>query len=50
MEYRLRLLTPVDEPMFRPVRLDALRLHPTAFGGTYEEEQLVPPAPWAERV
>jgi ribosomal protein S18 acetylase RimI-like enzyme len=36
--YRIRLLDRSDEPVFRPVRLDALRLNPTAFGRSYEEE------------
>ena len=50
MNYRVRLLTPANESIFRPVRLDALRLHPTAFGGTYEEERSVPPATRTERL
>ena len=37
-DYRIRLLDRADEPVFRPVRLDALRLHPTAFARSYEEE------------
>ncbi len=36
--WTIRPLTPADLPAFRAVRLDALRLHPRAFGSSYEEE------------
>ncbi len=35
--YAIRLLDRSDEPAFRRVRLDALRLHPTAFSASYDE-------------
>ncbi len=36
--YDIRLLNRSDEPAFRRVRLDALRLHPTAFGASYDQD------------
>lgn len=36
--YRIRRLESSDVEILRPVRLDALRLHPTAFHAAYEEE------------
>jgi ribosomal protein S18 acetylase RimI-like enzyme len=47
---RIRLLDRLDEPAFRPVRLAALRLHPTAFGRSYEEEVQVTPDDLAQRL
>jgi len=35
----IRRLTQDDLPIFRPVRLAALRDHPEAFGSSFEEEQ-----------
>ena len=37
-EWAIRELGLEDVPAFRPVRLEALRLHPQAFGSSYEEE------------
>jgi ribosomal protein S18 acetylase RimI-like enzyme len=37
-DWTIRALTPADLPAFRAVRLDALRLHPRAYGSAYEEE------------
>jgi ribosomal protein S18 acetylase RimI-like enzyme len=34
----IRALTVADLPVFCPLRLDALRLHPRAYGSAYEEE------------
>lgn len=48
--YRIRLLDRSDEPAFRPVRLDALRLHPTAFGASYEENMQTTPDELARRL
>jgi ribosomal protein S18 acetylase RimI-like enzyme len=48
--YVIRLLTRSDEPVFRPVRLDALRLHPTAFARSYEEEVHSTPKALATRL
>jgi hypothetical protein len=36
--WMVRPLTLADLPAFRKVRLDALRLHPGAYGSAYEEE------------
>jgi ribosomal protein S18 acetylase RimI-like enzyme len=36
--WTIRALTATDLPAFRPLRLDALRLHPRAYGSSYEEE------------
>ena len=41
--YYVRLLGRSDEPAFRRVRLDALRLYPEAFGVTYEEDAATTP-------
>ncbi len=48
--YVIRLLTRADEPVFRRVRLDALRLHPTAFGASYEAEVRTTPAALGARL
>lgn len=37
--WRIRPLRPEDLPLYRPLRLEALRDHPSAFGSDYEEEQ-----------
>ena len=36
--WTIRQLTTADLPAFRPLRLDALRLHPRAYGASYQEE------------
>jgi ribosomal protein S18 acetylase RimI-like enzyme len=36
--WTIRVLGPNDLPAFRSLRLDALRLHPRAFGSSYDEE------------
>jgi ribosomal protein S18 acetylase RimI-like enzyme len=36
--WTIRPLTTDDLPAYRAARLDALRLHPRAYGGAYEEE------------
>jgi ribosomal protein S18 acetylase RimI-like enzyme len=48
--YEVRLLSRADEPAFRRVRLDALRLHPTAFGANYADEVRVTPSALAARL
>jgi ribosomal protein S18 acetylase RimI-like enzyme len=45
----LRTLTTSDIPVFRALRLDALRRHPEAFIPTYEEERAVDPSTIAPR-
>ncbi len=42
MNHRIRRLDATDVHILRPVRLDALRLHPEAYGSSYEEESRVP--------
>ncbi len=37
--WRVRPLRHDDLPLFRPLRLEALRRHPEAFGSSFEEEQ-----------
>jgi ribosomal protein S18 acetylase RimI-like enzyme len=41
--YAVRLLSASDEPAFRRVRLDALRLHPSAFSASYDENMQTTP-------
>ncbi len=41
-QHRIRRLDGNDVHVLRPVRLDALRLHPEAYGSSYEEESQVP--------
>ncbi len=36
--WQIRRLEPADAPAYRVARLDALRLHPEAFGSDYEDE------------
>ena len=50
MKYQIRALGVADADAFRRVRLDALRLHPDAFGSAYEDEALLDPAQFAERL
>jgi ribosomal protein S18 acetylase RimI-like enzyme len=40
---RVRRLAAADLALFRPLRLDALRLHPEAFTSSYEDEYREPP-------
>lgn len=46
----VRALTVADLDEFRRVRLDALRLHPEAFGMAYEDEVQLDRAQFAERL
>jgi ribosomal protein S18 acetylase RimI-like enzyme len=46
----IRRLTPSDVDAFRAVRLDALRLHPEAFGASYEDEAALDRAQFVERL
>ncbi len=48
--YDIRLLGRSDEPAFRRVRLDALRLHPTAFGASYDDDLRSAPDALAARL
>ena len=50
MGYTIRLLTRADEPAFRRVRLDALRLHPTAFSASWHAEARTTPDDLARRL
>ena len=46
----IRRLTRADAAIYRPLRLDALRLHPTAFTAAYEDEAQLPPDEWPRRL
>lgn len=46
----VRLLTADDAQAYRQLRLEALRLAPTAFGSSYEEEVARDPAASVERI
>ena len=46
----IRRLEPSDVDAFRAVRLDALRLHPEAFGASYEDEAALDRAQLLERL
>jgi ribosomal protein S18 acetylase RimI-like enzyme len=46
----IRRLEPSDVDAFRAVRLDALRLHPEAFGSSYEDEAVLDRAEFVERL
>ena len=50
MMYEIRALTVADTEAFRQVRLDALHLHPVAFGAAYEDEAALDHAQFAERL
>jgi RimJ/RimL family protein N-acetyltransferase len=46
----IRRLEPSDVDAYRAVRLDALRLHPEAFGASYEDEAALDRAQFTERL
>ena len=48
--YHVRPLGPADVDAFRRVRLEALRLHPEAFGSAYEDEVQMDHTQFAERL
>ena len=50
MTHDIRRLDAADAPGFRALRLDALRLHPAAFGSSFEEESQYPPDEFARRL
>ena len=50
MMYAIRALGVADADAYRRVRLDALRLHPDAFGSAYEDEAVLDRAQFAERL
>ena len=50
MIHQVRVLGPADADDYRRVRLDALRLHPEAFGSAYEEEAALNRAQIVERL
>ena len=41
---QIRRLMSADAPLYRDIRLEALRLSPEAFGSTFEQEHSQPPA------
>jgi ribosomal protein S18 acetylase RimI-like enzyme len=48
--YEVRALAVVDADDYRRVRLDALRLHPDAFGSAYEDEAMLERSQIIERL
>jgi ribosomal protein S18 acetylase RimI-like enzyme len=46
----IRLLTPADAALYRPVRLEALATHPEAFSSSFAREQEKPLAWFEERL
>ena len=46
----LRAAAPQDAMLYRKLRLEALRNHPTAFGADYEENLSRPESYWQERL
>jgi ribosomal protein S18 acetylase RimI-like enzyme len=50
MMYEIRALGVADADAYRRIRLDALRLHPEAFGSAYEDEAVLDRAQFAERL
>jgi RimJ/RimL family protein N-acetyltransferase len=50
VKYQIRRLNAADAEGYHRVRLDALRLHPEAFGTTYEEEASLDRAQVVERL
>lgn len=50
MNYEIRSLGVADANEYRRVRLDALRLHPEAFGSDYAEEAALPSAQFVQHL
>ena len=50
MTYLVRALGVADADAYHRVRLDALRLHPDAFGAAYEDEAALDQAEFAQRL
>jgi RimJ/RimL family protein N-acetyltransferase len=50
MSTMIRRLREDDAELYREIRLEALRLHPDAFGASFEQEALRPLAFFAERL
>jgi ribosomal protein S18 acetylase RimI-like enzyme len=50
MAHAVRILGPADAAAFRAIRLEALRLHPEAFGASLEEEAARDSAAFAARL
>jgi ribosomal protein S18 acetylase RimI-like enzyme len=46
----IRPLTAADLPRYIPLRLEALRDHPAAFGSSYEDQRDDPPEAWLSRL
>lgn len=49
-EFRIRVLEPQDAVAARDIRLEGLRLHPSAFGNSWEEESIQPLHFWVGRL
>ncbi len=50
MPNTIRPLTPEDAAAYRPLRLESLRLHPEAFGASFEQEAAQDEAFFADRL
>ena len=50
MTFTIRALTPDEPELYREIRLEALRLHPEAFGASYQDEAARPLSHFAERL
>ena len=46
----IRPLLPLDAALYRDIRLEGLRLHPEAFGASYEDEVQLTEAEFAARI
>jgi ribosomal protein S18 acetylase RimI-like enzyme len=49
-DLQIRRLTSLDVPAYRSIRLEAIHLHPTHFGGSYERESAFTEGDWIRRV
>jgi len=49
-DFTIRHINPADLQVFRELRLEALKNHPSAFGSDYEETLLQPQSYWEKRL
>jgi ribosomal protein S18 acetylase RimI-like enzyme len=50
MSFTIRPLAPTEAALYRDIRLEALRLHPEAFGAAFEQESAQPLSFFADRL